>query len=200
MQKLAFVLCSKMPVLAAVATVALIPSIGAHARGSLQANTPRDSYLSFGAFPFFLAISGHFFRFATSPIVDRRNTVTVGAAILASRSIVMVTIYRGELNRFLPHRDFEDARGRIAISCLAIFCFSFILGAAYDYRLIFLLGILSYLVEDVNGGVSSRSLPAVVVILLFASKLLARRCRSNCWMDWSSPWQARGWALQCWNA
>jgi hypothetical protein len=94
----------------------------------------------------------------------------VGAAILASLSIVMGTIYRGQLNRFLPQLDFEDARGRIAISCLAIFCFSFISGANYDYRLIFLLGILAYLAEDVNEGVSLRSLPAAVVIVLFASK------------------------------
>ena len=58
------------------------------------------------------------------------------------------------LDRFLPPLDFDRARGAIAIAALTIFCFTFIQGASYDYRLLFLMGALAYLIEDVNQGIN----------------------------------------------
>jgi hypothetical protein len=47
-------------------------------------------------------------------------------------------------------------------------------GANFNYRLIFLLGVLAYLVDDINEGVSEgvslRSLPVAILILLLLGK------------------------------
>jgi hypothetical protein len=69
------------------------------------------------------------------------------------------------LDRFLPRLHSDHARGAIAIACLSIFCFAFAAGSNYDYRLIYLVGALAYLVEDINKGISLRSVPAAILIL-----------------------------------
>ena len=76
----------------------------------------------------------------------------------------------------ISHSQF--AHGCITVSCLTIFCFVFIAGANFNYRLIFLLGVLAYLVDDINErvsegvskGMSLRSLPVAILILLLLWK------------------------------
>ena len=87
--------------------------------------------------------------------------------MLALLSIVAGLKYRTRLDKFLPSLDFCRARGCIAISCLAIYIFIFLAGANFNYRLIFLLGVLGYLVEDIEETGTSRSLPAAVAIVFF---------------------------------
>ncbi len=91
---------------------------------------------------------------------------SLGAIILGALSLIAALIYRDRVNQLLPQLDFDHARGRLAISGLAIFCFAFVSGASYDYRLIFLLAVLAYLVDDLNIGTSRRSLPPAILILL----------------------------------
>ena len=132
----------------------------------LFANTPRDYNLSFGSFPFFLAMSRHTFHATTPIILHHGKAAPMGAIILGVLSLIAAAIYSKQIDRALPVLDCDRARGCIAISCLTIFCFAFIFGSSYDYRLIFLLGALAYLVEDLNKSVSLRSLPAAILILL----------------------------------
>lgn len=135
----------------------------------LSANTPQDYNLSFGSFPFFIEMSRHTFHAATPIFLHYRKAAPMGAIILGVLSLIAAAIYSKQIDRILPPLDCDRARGCIAISCLAIFCFAFIFGSSYDYRLIFLLGALAYLVEDLNKNISRRSLPAAILILLLLS-------------------------------
>jgi hypothetical protein len=134
------------------------------------ANTPQEADISFGSYPFFIAISQHTVP-SWRPAIEARPIIAkIGAILLGSLTAAAGAIYGGRLERFLPRIDFERARGCITVSCLAIFCFVFIAGASFNYRLIFLLGVLAYLVEDIDEGVSLRSLPFAVIILLLLWK------------------------------
>jgi hypothetical protein len=152
--------------LAALFSIAALVLTSGHSLPILLANTPRDTELSFGALPFFVAIGNHAFLASTSLISLHPKVASLGGILLGALSLTTSLIYRDRVNQFLPQLDFNHARGRLAISGLAIFCFAFISGASYDYRLIFLLGVLAYLVDDLNNGNSRRSLPPAILILL----------------------------------
>jgi Glycosyltransferase family 87 len=152
--------------LTAVFSITALVLTSGHSLPILLANTPRDTELSFGAFPFFIAIGNHAFLASTSLISLHPKVASLGGILLGALSLTAALIYRDRVNQFLPQLDFDLARGRLAISGLAIFCFAFISGASYDYRLIFLLGVLAYLVDDLNNGNSWRSLPPAILILL----------------------------------
>jgi hypothetical protein len=81
---------------------------------------------------------------------------------------------RDKFDRLVPRLDFESARGQIAIACLAIYCFTFLAGAAFTYRLIFLLGVLAFLVDALNKSTSLRFLPACLGLLAFLWVPIAR--------------------------
>ena len=140
------------------------------------ANTPRIADTSFGGYTFFLAIS-HAISHGIHgihgihglPIALKINPriALIGSLVLALLSIVAGLKYRTHLDKFLPSLDFCRARGCIAVSCLAIYIFVFVAGANFNYRLIFLLGVLGYLVEDIEQTRTSRSLPPAVAIVFF---------------------------------
>jgi hypothetical protein len=133
-------------------------------------NTPRDSLMTFGAIPFFLSINSPTFHHVVPMIQTHYNGASFGAIFLGVLATLGGAAFGGRLDRFLPPIDRESTRGNIAIAGLAIFCFTFILGSNYDYRLIFLLPGLAYLVEDINQNMSKRSLPAILLILLLLWK------------------------------
>jgi Glycosyltransferase family 87 len=130
------------------------------------ANTPRGTTFSFGSIPFFIAIGNHTLHASTPFILSHRGAAPIGAIILASLSVMAAFLFSDRLDQFLPRLDFDHARGRLAISGLAIFCFAFIFGSSYDYRIMFLLTVVAWLTEDLNNNVSLRSLPAAILILL----------------------------------
>jgi hypothetical protein len=159
----------KMLLVAAFAITALILTSG-HRLHAIFANTPQAVDVTFGGYPFFLAISQHTVPF-WRPIIEADPSIArIGAMLLGSLAVAAGAIYGNRFERFLPDIDFDRARGCITISCLAIFWFAFISGANFNYRLIFLLGVLAYLVEDINEGVSLRSLPFAVMIVLLLWK------------------------------
>jgi hypothetical protein len=134
------------------------------------ANTPRDPHQSFGAYPFFLSIDSPTFHRLVPMIQNHYNGASFGAIFLGVLAMLVGAALGNRLDRFLPPIDRESTKGNIAIATLAIFCFAFILGSNYDYRLIFLLPGLAYLVEDFNQEISQRSLPAILLILLLLWK------------------------------
>lgn len=144
--------------LVAVASIAALLLTCGHVLPLLFANTPQDYMMSFGSFPFFLSISNIFLPASQSVFMLHRNAAPIGAVILAALSLTAALLFRDRLEQLLPRLDPDHARGRVAICGLAIFTFAFIFGASYNYRLLFLLGPLAYLVEDLNSNPSRRSL------------------------------------------
>ena len=132
------------------------------------ANTPRIAWVSFGGYTFFDAIS-HAIHVLPIALKINPRIALIGSLVLALLSVVAGLKYRTHLDKLLPSLDFFRARGCIAVSCLAIYIFVFLAGASFNYRLIFLLGVLGYLVEDIEHTRTSRSLPPAVVIVLFCS-------------------------------
>jgi Glycosyltransferase family 87 len=153
-------------ILAATISIAALLLTSGHKLFVLLANTPRDYMMSFGSLPFFLAIINAFLPSSQSSLLLHPNAAPVGAIALGALSLTAALLFRNRLDQLLPSLDFDHARGRIAICCLAIFCFAFITGASYNYRLLFLLGPLACLVEDLNSNQSRRSLLIATPILL----------------------------------
>jgi hypothetical protein len=155
----------KMILTATLSIAALVLTSG-HRLQAVFANTPRDIFGSFGSYPFFLTISQYALHAWTPFLISHWGAAPMGAILLASLSLVAALLFSDRLDQFLPQLDFDHARGRLAIAGLAIFCFAFIFGASYDYRIIFLLPVVAWLAEDLNNNTSLRSLPAAILILL----------------------------------
>lgn len=133
-------------------------------------NTPREQDLSFGTFPFFYALSRHTVHALAPLVMDHRIASPVGALILASIGIFLGVRAGDRIGRFLPPLEPTQARGAIATACLSIFCFAFMAGASFDYRLIYLTGALAWLVEDLDRSGTKRSLPAALLLLILLWK------------------------------
>jgi hypothetical protein len=148
-----------------VSVAALLATCG-HDLPKVFANTPRIALASFGSYTFFAAIS-HPIHGLPVELKTNPRIALIGSLVLALSSIVAGFKYRTHLDKFLPSLDFCRARGCIAVSCLAIYIFVFSAGANFNYRLIFILGVLGYLVEDMERTRASRSLPPAVAIVCF---------------------------------
>ncbi len=149
-----------------IAMAALLATCG-HRLAQILANTPQQAIQSYGSYVVLYTMSRHFYPSATATLDAHHNIAAVAAAVVGSMAAVAGILYGERLNRFLPELDLDRARGWIAASGLAIYCFTFWRGSSYDYRLIFLLGVVAYLVADVNVAGSLRSLPAAIVLLAF---------------------------------
>jgi Glycosyltransferase family 87 len=130
------------------------------------ANTPRVTLASFGGYTFFDVI-GHTIHVLPMALKINPRIALIGSVALALWSTVAGLKYRTHLDKFLPSLDFCRARGCIAVSCLAIYISVFLAGASFNYRLIFLLGVLGYLVEDIEQTGTSRSLRPAIAIVCF---------------------------------
>jgi len=133
-------------------------------------NTPQDVFVSFGALPFFVGIFTHTSHPLLEMVLHHPKAISLGALILAVLSVIAGLYFREQLDYFLPSLDFDDSRGCIAVAGLAIFCVSFLRGSGFDYRLIFLLGAIACLVEDLNKRTSLRALPAAILFVLLLWK------------------------------
>ena len=155
--------------IAALSLTALVLTAG-HRLANVFENTPRDSLMTFGTIPFFLSINSPTFH-QVLPIIQHHYNGPLFGALFAGVLFILIGAACGSrLDRFLPPIDRESTRGNIAIAGLAIFCFTFMLGANYDYRLIFLLPGLACLIEDINQNMPQRSLPPILIILLLLWK------------------------------
>ncbi|HET9792698.1 MAG TPA: hypothetical protein VFR08_15495, partial [Candidatus Angelobacter sp.] len=130
-------------------------------------NTPQLSKGAFGSYPFFIELGHSAFPFLVKPVNAHHVLASIGALILFVGSAAWAILSRDRIASILPPIDFAQPRGLITLSCLAIFCLAFVAGANFFYRLIFLLGVLAYLIEDLNKGTSWRSLAAGITIVLF---------------------------------
>jgi hypothetical protein len=156
-------------VTAALSIAALVITCG-HRIAQVLANTPQKLFASFGALPFFLAILRHAPHPLFAFVLQHPKTASLGALVLAALSMLAGIQFREQFDYFLPSLDFDDTRGCIAVAGLAIFCVAFSRGASFDYRLIFLLGAIACLVDDLNKRISLRSLPAATLLVLLLWK------------------------------
>jgi len=156
--------------LAGACSIAALAITCGHRLPQVLANTPQDVMISFGSLPFFVAIFTHTSHRLLWMVQHHPKAVSLGALLLAVLSVVAGASFREQLDHFLPPLDFDDTRGCIAVAGLAIFCTSFLRGSSYDYRLIFLLGVIAYLVQDLDKRTSLRSLPAAILFLLLLWK------------------------------
>lgn len=154
---------------AALSIAALVATCG-HRIAQVLANTPQESFVSFGALPCFLAVLRHAPEPLYAAVLQHPKIASLGALLLAALAVLAGIYFRKYLDRLLPPLDFDNTRGCIAVAGLAIFCVAFARGASFDYRLIFLLGAIAYLVQDLNKRISLRSLPAAVIFVLLLWK------------------------------
>lgn len=158
------------------ATLTVAAAIGAllftsgRALAFVIANTPRDPDLSFGAFPFLYSVSRHTMQSLSSFILQHHTAAPLTALLTCGLCFFAGAKMQDRLHPVLPPLDSNQARGAIAIACLSIFCFAFVAGSSYDYRLIYLTGALAWLVEDIDKGNIRRSLPAALLILILLWK------------------------------
>ncbi len=150
----------------AAGLIAVVLTAGPRLR-EISANTPQDTRDSFGALPSFYLLTQRFAPGLGPLLLDHHVVVGGLASLMAVVSVAIGWVFRDRLGRFLPRLDVAGPRASVAVSGLAIFCFVFARGSNYTYRLMFLLGALAVLVDDLNESGSNRSLPLSVLILCF---------------------------------
>ena len=139
-------------VAAGVFAGAMLVLTSGHRLAQIVANTPQDTWLSYGSMPLLASFGIN----VTNP------TMKIMPAAL-SLGVGLCAAWIGWLNRekiegVLPRFDLESPRGCIAVAGLSIFCFTFVRGSSYCYRMMFLVGVLALLVEDLERRESLRSL------------------------------------------
>lgn len=156
-------------VTAAVAIATLLATSGAKL-GFVISNTPRDPDTSFGTFPFFYTLSRHTLHSLVPLFANHRAAAPLAALVVGSFGMLWGAYAGNSLHRLLPPLDTTRTRAAIATACLSIYCFAFIAGSSYDYRLIYLMGALAWLIDDLDKKQGLRSLPGALLILILLWK------------------------------
>lgn len=137
---------------ALLAVLALVASSGSNLTAALR-NTPKETYLSFGSFPLVKQLGA-----------PHRWPVAVSLAVIG---LLIGVLRRDPITRGFPRIDLYSGRGFLAAAGLTIYGFAFFWGSSFDYRLIFLLCPLMYIVEDLNEKITTIPLLAALILLLF---------------------------------
>ena len=152
------------------AIAALLASSGGRL-ALILANTPQALIGSYGSYPLVATLGQHMPVAARIALRDRHGLATLVATLVGLAAIAAGVWWRTDLKRWLPMLNFRRARGQAAGVGLAVFGFTFVRGSSFDYRLIFLLGAVAYLVEDLERDEPARgwlrSGPLLAVLLLF---------------------------------
>ena len=143
-----------------LAGVALVLTSG-HRLAQIVANTPQDTWLSYGSMPLLLVFGadGRNGSMKTLPVIF--------ALALGLSAAAMGWINREKMEAGLPRLDLGTSRGCTAVAALAIFCFTFVRGSSYCYRLMFLVAVIALLVDDLERRESLRSLWLAIGLLGF---------------------------------
>lgn len=153
----------RMFAVAAIAIVALVATSG-HALQMVFRNTPHDAVRSFGAMVTLALATGHALR----PEQPQRHLQAAAAclAIALAGSAIWFGCRRAHaVCRFLPRLDVQDRFGALAVAGLAVYCFSFVLGANYDYRLMYLLLPLAFVLRGLSKKVSVNHVPVALLLI-----------------------------------
>jgi hypothetical protein len=140
---------------------------------TIASNTPQSTWLSYGDLPIFLIANNHGLLPA-HPDIGTLRMIAAMTALAVAGTAILVSLRRPEmLNRVFPTFDPASAAGAVAMSGMAIFCASFVLGSNYDYRLVFLLGVLPVLLvaHDADRRLATMVAPATIVLFLWMSRI-----------------------------
>jgi hypothetical protein len=181
-------------IVASVSIAALFLTAGLQELRMITENTPQYTCFAYGGLRVFLGVANAWihpieskvgsFAFDSGVGLTKAGPIPLltGRLRLFSIALTLVValgaIYSSSrrakvILNFVPTLEFRSAHGGIAISCLSIFCFTFILGSNIDYRLVFLLGILAFTLQayDTTRKASFLIVPVTVIIFLWLSRL-----------------------------
>lgn len=151
--------------LAALAVLVLVS--GRHLLDAVT-GTPQMYMASFGSYPFFFVAGRAALHAGDQALATHHGMASLLALMMFGMAVFAGVFHRERLAGLVPRIHLDGARGQLAAGCMAILCFAFMGGASFNYRLIFLLGVLSYVVDDLNGGSPARySLVAALTMLAF---------------------------------
>jgi hypothetical protein len=150
------------------AAIALVLTAGPRL-SQIVANTRQDIWLSYGSMNFFVTLLRPISPRVSELMLQNERFAELAGLILTAAAIAVGLHFHPVVDRILPRLRFESARGRIAFAALSIYCFTFIRGSSYCYRLMILTGVVAYLVEVMEAGDRRRSLPFALLIVLFLS-------------------------------
>jgi hypothetical protein len=154
-----------------LAVIGLLGLVGPKELTYIALNTPQSGVMSYGDMPIFLAAKDRGLLPATMEANILRVIASTTALTLAGISILFSLRHPGTL-RGLPTLDPASTTGAAAMACISVFCFSFLLGSNYFYRLVFLLGVLPVLLtaHDIERQARTLVLPGAIVVFLWASR------------------------------
>lgn len=154
-------------------------------------NTPQGFNLSFGSGTLFLRAADSL-GFA----YDQRLAFRVAGSVIATGLglAIFVLIWLGRFDQVtaaLPRVELGRPADDLAIACAAMFCFVFLLGSSWNYRLIFVVGVLPVALRAFDENLNWRDaiLPLMMVAFLWVSRLPVL---------WPALWpldEALNWAL-----
>lgn len=148
-------------------------------------NTPQSVVLSYGSLTMATVLTDFASTMtgASLPGTAPRLLAIALSAVGIAIGIVLYRRHRGAVAQ-MCHAAGHDSTHMVAVTCCAIFCGSFILGANWDYRLIFLIGVIPFFLARFEDCLDRRFLvPAVAIVsflwlsrvshrLLYADELL----------------------------
>jgi hypothetical protein len=170
-----------------LAVIGILGVIGFNELKAIGLNTPQTTDLSYGDMAIFLAANSHGLLPKTFDAWQLRLIATSTALMVAGIASGVALFWPGMLRGFLPKPDSIVPTGAVATSCVSVFCFSFLLGANFDYRLVFLVGALPMLLNTYDTDRRARNLLAAgaVVLFLWLSRISTHVLVLFEIMDWS---------------
>jgi hypothetical protein len=159
----------------AFASIGAIVATCMHRLHDISKNTPLDHWISFGAFETVDSLRPHLPAMLAANL--RRRTPFTVALLAAALAVAYGAAGRTLPRKFLTMFDARTGIGAMAVMGLSVYCFTFLLGTNYDYRLIFLLAPLGFLARDLATSDSMRSLPLALLLLAQQFCLYARTSR-----------------------
>jgi len=137
-----------------------------HRLHSVFVNTPTDHWLSFGSFDTFRSVRPYLPSVLGGHLGDTtRMVATLGSAVAGAIAMAYGSMNPPPVTKFLTRFDANTGIGAVASTGLAVFWLTYVMGSNYDYRLIFLLGPLGFLVRDIDRSGSLRSVPLILLLL-----------------------------------
>ena len=147
-----------------VASVALLVVTAGSSLADVFHETPTLLYATFGIMPV-LYWAGLLAHHDLSSWVVLHRTADFGlAAALFLGFTALGAAFAGQAERFLPAIRIGRFRDSLAIACAGIYCFAFSGGASFDYRLIFLIPVLAFLLQAFDAGKRSAAWLCMVIV------------------------------------
>jgi hypothetical protein len=145
--------------------------------GLIVANTPVSYWYSFGAAPLFLLLREAWVVPGAAMHLSVTHWIASATSLGCVSLLVLGRLYSFKLQHvlegLLPRLKRGENADDVAVACLSVFVFCFVLGANFDYRLIFLMGAMPVMLRHFESrpGVHTLIAPAAVVMLLWLSQL-----------------------------